>query len=57
MVKSFFWKYSLLILFFSLSYSGFAVIPSQEPQGVDDFIKLAREYENAGNANQAVYYY
>lgn len=57
MVKSFFWKYSLLILFFSLSYSGFAVIPSQEPQGVDEFIKLAREYENAGNANQAVYYY
>ncbi|MEJ5315910.1 MAG: ATP-binding protein [Tenuifilum sp.] len=57
MIKSFFWKNSLLILFFSLSYSGFAVIPSQEPQGVDDFIKLAREYENAGNANQAVYYY
>ena len=57
MVKSFFWKYSLLILFFSLSYSGFAEIPSQEPQGVDEYIKLAREYENAGNANQAVYYY
>lgn len=57
MVKSFFWKYSLLILFFSLSYSGFAEIPSQEPQGVDEFIKLAREYENAGNPNQAVYYY
>lgn len=57
MVKSFFWKYSLLILFFSLYYSGFAVIPSQEPQGVDEFIKLAREYENAGNPNQAVYYY
>lgn len=58
MIRSFFWKYSLLILlFFSLSYSGFTVIPSQEPQGVDEIIKLAREYENAGNANQAVYYY
>jgi len=58
MVKSFFWKYLLLILLFApLPFSGFAFMPLQEPQGVDELINMAREFENAGNANQAVYYY
>ena len=58
MFGSFFFKKALLLLlFFPLPFSGYSATPFQEPQGVHELIKLANEYERAGNANQAVYYY
>lgn len=58
MFGSFFFKKALLLLLFlPLPFSGYSATPFQEPQGVHELIKLANEYEKAGNANQAVYYY
>lgn len=47
----------LIISQISITSIGLSNTPIQEPQKVEEFITLAKQYESAGNANQAVYYY
>lgn len=47
----------LIISQISITSIGLSNTPIQEPQKVEEFITLANQYESAGNANQAVYYY
>ncbi len=46
-----------LLALIPLQLIGFADALPQEPQGIEELVTLAKEYEKAGNANQAVYYY
>lgn len=57
MGRDFINKHVLIIYLLTISYIGLSSIPKQEPQKVEEFIVLAKQFESAGNANQAVYYY
>jgi len=46
-----------LLALIPLRLIGFTDALPQEPQGIEELVTLAKEYEKAGNANQAVYYY
>ncbi|HDP75574.1 MAG TPA: tetratricopeptide repeat protein [Bacteroidales bacterium] len=50
-------KHVLIVFLLTISYLALSSVPKQETPKVEELIVLARQFENAGNANQAVYYY